>query len=233
MRSILQLLALPCLMSTALATVDPLNSGRTLTNWDCCKPACAWSTSASRSGASGSVRVCDKSDNPLSLANGQREDSSCSKKPGGAYLCSDYSPHPVSDNLSYAFAITNGTTDCCKCFELTWKDGPVAGKKVQVQIINEGGSVNTDTGRDFVLVTPGGGVGPNSGGCTAQFGGDWGRQYGGVLSREDCASLPSALQGGCYWRWNWARGDINNWNVSYVPITCPDYHVQISGCSPK
>ena len=168
----------------------------------------------------------------MSLANGQKEDSSCSKKPGGAYLCSSYSPHPVSDNLPYAVAITNGTTDCCKCFELTWKDGPVAGKRVQVQIINEGGSYNTDTGRDFVLITPGGGVGPNAGGCSAQFGGDWGRQYGGVLGREDCASLPSSLQGGCYWRWNWARGDINNWNVSYVPITCPDYHIQISGCSP-
>ncbi|KJR88089.1 uncharacterized protein SPSK_07867 [Sporothrix schenckii 1099-18] len=220
MRYIRLLLALPCLMSPVMARVDPLNAGRTLTGWDCCKPACAWSNLASQAGAS-----------PMSLANGQREDSGCSRTPGNAYLCSDYSPHIVDEKLSYAFAVTNGTADCCKCFELTWKDGPVAGKRVQVQVINSGGDVNTETGRDFVIVTPGGGVGPNGGGCNAQYGANWGRAYGGVTSREDCASLPSSLESGCYWRWNWARGDVNNWNVSYVPITCPDYHTQISGCS--
>lgn len=48
---------------------------------------------------------------------------------------------------------------------------------------------------------------------------------------SDCASLPDQLQGGCYWRWNWARGDINDWPVDYKQITCPDALTSVSGCS--
>jgi len=59
-----------------------------------------------------------------------------------------------------------------------------------------------------------------------------GRQYGGVPRADDCITLPDHLQGGCYWRFNWARGDINGWNVTYNPIPCPDYHTKISGCTP-
>ncbi len=47
---------------------------------------------------------------------------------------------------------------------------------------------------------------------------------------KDCESLPDPLQGGCYWRFNWARGEINNWNLTYDQITCPDYLAQTSGC---
>ena len=42
---------------------------------------------------------------------------------------------------------------------------------MQVQVINDGGE--TDNGREFVLLTPGGGVGPNEKGCTSQYGGNW------------------------------------------------------------
>lgn len=57
-----------------------------------------------------------------------------------------------------------------------------------------------------------------------------GRQYGGIESRDGCANLPSRLQGGCYWRYNWARGDLNNWPVEVRNITCPDQLKSISGC---
>ncbi len=58
-----------------------------------------------------------------------------------------------------------------------------------------------------------------------------GRTIGGVQSRNDCAELPQNLQAGCYWRWNWARGDINGWNVDYKQISCPAELESKSGCS--
>ncbi len=77
----------------------------------------------------------------------------------------------MTNDLSYGFAVTNGAENCCKCFELLWTDGYGAGKRMQVQAINEGGS--TDNGRDFIILTPGGGVGPNAGGCNSQYGDGW------------------------------------------------------------
>lgn len=80
----------------------------------------------------------------------------------------------MADDWSYAFAITDGGENCCKCFDLKWTDGPSQGKRVVVQIINEGGKVEKDgSGREFILLMPGGGVGPNQAGCKSQFGGDW------------------------------------------------------------
>jgi len=163
----------------------------------------------------------------------------------------------VTEDLSYAFAITSGNDNCCKCFSLQWTDGNGRGKQVQVQAVNTGGKLEGGV-REFVILTPGGGVGPNTGGCTSQYGSDWyvpmhsraahdnprmpqvltangfyrGRQYGGVVRSSDCGTLPDHLQGGCYWRFNWARGDINEWNVTYNSIPCPEYHTKISGCTP-
>jgi hypothetical protein len=114
------------------------------------------------------VEVCDKNDNPLSLSNGASVQTSCASGGGNGYLCSDYSPRPVSEDLSYAFAVMNEARDCCKCFELQWTNGPAAGKRVQVQMINVGGDST-----DITLVVPGGGVGPNTRGCEAQYGYDW------------------------------------------------------------
>ena len=118
------------------------------------------------------MRVCDKNDNPLSQSKGDSEQSSCAdKNAGNAYLCSSYSPRPHTDDLSLGFVVTKGSEHCCKCFELQWTDGPARNKRMQVQAINSGGT--TDNGRDFIIITPGGGVGPNSKGCNSQFGGSW------------------------------------------------------------
>lgn len=202
--------------------------------------------------------VCDVDDQPLSDDLSSSIDSSCgdSGDANRGFLCSDYQPRPVAEDLSYGFAITDGNENCCKCYELQWTEGSAAGKRIQVQIINEGGSVENGR-RDFILLTPGGGVGPNQAGCNAQFGYDWyvwpllapseshreaavrdadmgsgsrGRQYGGVTRMEECEVLPEQMHGGCYWRWNWARGDTNGWAVEYSQIECPDELTSVSGC---
>ena len=108
--------------------------------------------------------MCNKDDNTLS--NGASAQTSCaSSNAGNAYLCSDYQPRPLSEDLSIGFAIMKDGRDCCECFELTWLDGPASGKHMQVQVINEGGD---DT--DVIIVTPGGGIGPNIKGCDSQYG---------------------------------------------------------------
>ena len=118
--------------------------------------------------------VCNKDDQPYSNDLSNSVPSSCGETSGNnqGYLCSDYQPRPGAENLAYGFAITDGIENCCKCFELQWTEGPAAGKRMQVQVINEGGTV-TDGKRDFILLTPGGGVGPNAQGCESQFGLDW------------------------------------------------------------
>lgn len=58
---------------------------------------------------------------------------------GTAYLCDTYSPWPVTETLSYGFAIMRNKANCCKCYELVWRSGtPAAGKRMQVQVINIG-----------------------------------------------------------------------------------------------
>jgi len=60
-----------------------------------------------------------------------------------------------------------------------------------------------------------------------------GAKNGGVNNRNDCSKLPQNLQGGCYWRFNWAKGDINGWDIDYKQVTCPDRLPDISGCEPN
>lgn len=115
-------------------------SGSTTRYWDCCKPSCAWSGKAPL--AQGPVQTCDKSDNPLS-DNGATK-SACDG--GSAYMCSGHSPWAVNDDLAYGWAavrISGGSESswCCACYELTFKDGPVAGKKMVVQATNTGGDL--------------------------------------------------------------------------------------------
>ena len=109
------------------------------------------------------------------------------------------------------------------------------------------GDVKTN---DVVILTPGGGSGPNEAGCRNQYGTTWyvnlperiigdcakltwrclrGQSGGGVASAKDCASLPQNLQGGCYWRYNWAGGPINTWSVDYQQVACPSRLTSISG----
>ncbi|KAK1828017.1 RlpA-like double-psi beta-barrel-protein domain-containing protein-containing protein [Podospora conica] len=205
--------------------------GRTETRWDCCKPACGWKSNLVDSKATGQLTICSKDDAPLPPSEADSRVSSCdATNPGNAYTCSTFQPRPVSDALTYAFAVTKGMDNCCRCFELSWTDGPAVGKRLRVQVINEGGNSTDANSRTFMILTPGGGVGPNIQGCEAQYGYDWGRRYGGVVKAEDCVTLPERLQAGCYWRWNWARGDVNGWGVDYERIECPRELTDVSGC---
>ncbi|KAM7189618.1 RlpA-like double-psi beta-barrel-containing domain containing protein [Rhypophila sp. PSN 637] len=225
--------ALLASLLTAPLAVNAI-SGKSYTAWDCCKPACGDNSVAgayNRLTMIGAPKVCNINNDPLGLSAGLSAAPGCGQG-GNAYLCDIYAPVPVSEQLSYGFAIMRDKTSCCKCFELTWKSGtPAAGKKMQVQIINIGGDKTTSSANDLIIYTPGGGVGPVYDGCRQQYGKSWGRTIGGVSSRDECANLPQNLQAGCYWRWNWARGDVNSWGIDYKAIACPKRLEDISGCS--
>lgn len=89
-----------------------------------------------------------------------------------------------------------------------------------VQATNIGFDVSST---QFDLAIPGGGVGAFTSGCTKEWNapaGGWGQQFGGVSSRADCSTLPSALQPGCNFRFDWMHG-ADNPAITYERVTCP------------
>ncbi|KAG8951825.1 hypothetical protein FRC04_005517 [Tulasnella sp. 424] len=210
---------------TATSVQAQSGTGVTTRYWDCCKTSCAWTGKAS---VNQPVKTCDKNNNPLSDASIK---SGCDG--GTAYACANDSPWAVNDQLAYGFAAVNlsGQTEsawCCSCYQLTFTSGPVAGKTMIVQATNTGGDVG---GSQFDIMIPGGGVGAFPQGCINQYGSTsgWGQQYGGVSSRDQCSSFPSALQAGCQFRFDWFKG-ADNPNVSWQKVTCPAAIVNVSGC---
>ncbi|KAF8761974.1 Glycoside hydrolase family 45 protein [Rhizoctonia solani] len=200
-------------------------TGATTRYWDCCKESCGWSGKAN---VNAPVRSCDKNNNPLSDYNAQ---SGCGS--GGAYACANHSPWAVNDNLSYGFAAVklqggHESTWCCQCYELTFTSGPVSGKKMIVQTTNTGGDLGNN---HFDLMIPGGGVGIFGQGCASQYGH---LLQGGctVWRRFECSQLPSALQAGCNWRFDWFQ-NADNPSVSFKQVTCPSQLTSITGCSRK
>ncbi|KAK7460431.1 Endoglucanase 5A [Stygiomarasmius scandens] len=217
----ISLLALPLL---ALG-VTAQTTGVTTRYWDCCKPSCAWTGKAS---VSQPVLTCDASGNTLTDPD---VTSGCDG--GTAFTCANNSPFAVDDNTAYGFAAVSiaGSSEsawCCACYELTFTDGPVAGKKLTVQATNTGGDLGSN---QFDLLIPGGGVGIFTQGCPAQFG-SWngGQQYGGVSSRDECSQLPAALVAGCQFRFDWFMG-ADNPGVTFQEVTCPSELTSISGCT--
>ncbi|KAG2172548.1 hypothetical protein INT44_002563 [Umbelopsis vinacea] len=201
-------------------------SGSTTRYWDCCKPSCAWTGKGS---VTAPVNSC-AADGVSVLSNAAK--SGCDG--GSAYMCNNQQPWAVNDNLSYGFAATNiaglSETDwCCTCYALTFTSGPVAGKTHVVQITNTGGDLN---GNQFDIEIPGGGVGIFNG-CSSQWNAPsngWGDRYGGVSSAADCSTLPSALQAGCQWRFNWFQ-NADNPSVNFVQVQCPSALTAITGCA--
>jgi Glycosyl hydrolase family 45 len=165
--------------------------------WDCAKPSCAWPGRAPDS-----VKACAQ-DGVTVLDSG-----AMSAIDGGpAYACFDQQPYvsPSDPNLSYGTAALANDANCGKCFELTFTDGPVAGKRMVVRIVNQG----TDVGAfQADIAMPGGGVGLFDA-CTKQFGSTPGARYGGVSSAAECGALPAPLQPGCRWRFEWFMGADN------------------------
>ncbi|KAK5653922.1 hypothetical protein OQA88_7847 [Cercophora sp. LCS_1] len=213
---------------------------KSYTGWDCCKPICAGNNNRNDILTNrGVARVCDKGNKLLDQNTGLRANSGCAN--GGsssAYMCDSYQPVPLSNDLAYGFAIqvsSNQNADnaaCCKCYEVKWLSGSAINKTMIVQILTPGGSGGDVKVNDLILYLPGGGVGPLSTGCTNQYGNSfsWGEQRGGHKNREACEGLPSNLIGGCYFRFNWLRGEVNGWDIQYTPTQCPSRLTEISGC---
>ncbi|KAG2232456.1 hypothetical protein INT48_005173 [Thamnidium elegans] len=208
----------------------PLNggksgSGSTTRYWDCCKASCSWPGKAS---VSGPVDTCGK--NGISILDDNTQ-SGCNG--GGGYMCNNNQPWAVNDGLAYGFAAASiaGSSEsgwCCGCYELTFTSGPVTGKKMVVQVTNTGGDLGQN---HFDLQMPGGGIGIFDG-CSSQWNlpsSNWGARYGGISSASECDGLPSQLQAGCKWRFNWFK-NADNPSMSFKEVSCPADLVTRSGC---
>lgn len=98
-----------------------------------------------------------------------------------------------------------------------------------VQAVNTGSDVSTT---QFDLTIPGGGVGIFTEGCTTEWNAPatgWGQQYGGVSSLSECSALPSVLQPGCDFRFDWMQG-ADNPNVNYERVACPAELIAKTNC---
>ncbi|KAK0733149.1 glycoside hydrolase family 45 protein [Lasiosphaeria miniovina] len=216
------------LPAAALAVSLPLyvyaasGSGQSTRYWDCCKPSCSWPGKAS---VNQPVFACDANNNHLSSFD---TPSGCVG--GSAFTCANQSPWAVNDNLAYGFAATalGGGSEaswCCGCYALTFTSGPVAGKTMVVQSTSTGGDLGNN---HFDIAMPGGGVGLFDG-CSRQFGGLPGAQYGGISSQSQCSSFPSALQPGCNWRFDWFKNSDNP-SLTFTQVQCPSELVARTGC---
>ena len=94
-----------------------------------------------------------------------------------------------------------------------------------VQSVNTGSDLADN---QFDLQIPGGGVGIFDG-CSSEFGGIAGAQYGGISDRSECASMPAKLQAGCYWRFDWFN-NADNPTFSFDQIQCPAELSGKTGC---
>ncbi|CAO3701996.1 unnamed protein product [Rhizopus stolonifer] len=218
--------------SSSYSVVSGGSSGNSETTryWDCCKASCSWSGKAD---VSSPVKSCKK-DGVTAITDSNTQ-SGCNG--GSSYMCNDNQPWAVSDDLSYGFAaasITGGSESswCCACYELTFTSTAVKGKKLVVQVTNTGGDLGSSTDAHFDLQIPGGGVGIFNG-CQSQWSAPsdgWGQRYGGVSSASDCSSLPSELQAGCKWRFNWFK-NADNPSATFKQVTCPKEISSKTGCS--
>ncbi|KZL80527.1 endoglucanase type k, partial [Colletotrichum incanum] len=215
--------SLAAAMGLLTITMAVSGIGKSTRYWDCCKPSCAWPEKAS---VNQPVLTCDKNDSPL-----DPDAKSGCVSGGSAYTCTNQAPWAINDLVSFGFAATaiNGGTEaswCCGCYAITFTSGKNKGKIMVVQSTNTGGDLGSN---HFDIMMPGGGLGIFDG-CTSEFGFQFpGTRYGGVSSRSECSALPSKLQGGCYWRFDWFM-NADNPNLSFTQVQCPAELVARSGC---
>ncbi|KAG5877354.1 hypothetical protein JTB14_009278 [Gonioctena quinquepunctata] len=204
--------------------------GVTTRYWDCCATSCAWDQIVhTKNGIP--VQTCQKDGVTPSSKEGNAA-SGC-EAGGTAYSCSNQAAHVVNSTLAFGFSassFTGGVDDaqCCMCVLLNFK-GQLAGKQMVVQITNTG----SDLGKNhFDIAIPGGGVGIFTLGCSSQWGAPetgWGDRYGGVTSIEQCNELPTQLQEGCRFRFQFLEG-VSDPDVSFYQVKCPKELVDISKC---
>jgi uncharacterized repeat protein (TIGR02543 family) len=199
--------------------------------WDGCKPSCGWAGNASGS-PNGVCKSCNVSGSVLS-DDGAR--NAC-EGGGTAYTCMKQAPWKVSDNLSYGFAASHTNGDCGKCFELTFTNTSISGKKMVIMVSNIGGDVGQN---QFDLMIPGGGVGQFNAlsNQIQQNGGnnsDLGIQYGGFRGKcgndKSCvrrmceaafgSSALADMKAGCDWYVDWFD-NADNPQANSSSVTCP------------
>ncbi|OAL49971.1 endoglucanase [Pyrenochaeta sp. DS3sAY3a] len=189
--------------------------------WDCCKPSCAWNGKAE---VSSPVQSCNIEDKPTDMAAG----TGCNG--GTAYQCSNQQPWAINDTMSYGYAgvfitpdLTHGGIEgawCCACYQLDFTEEPLKGKSMIVQASNTAYDITT-TNR-FSLAVPGGNT-TSTNACAQQYGVDqsvFGEVMAGVSSKDDCKNLPTPLQAGCNWRFDWF-GDASSPRANFKRVVCP------------
>ncbi len=187
--------------------------------WDCCKPTCAWNGYAS---VTNPIRSC-KADGVTTIDDNTQ--SGCVG--GSAYVCNDNQPWAFNNTLAFGTIAANingfgPKATCCSCLLLTFQSGAIKGRQMAVQITNTGNDVSKST-TAFDILIPAAGVGYYTKGCTTQWSTSssvWGNQYGGVDTKTQCSKIPSKLQSGCNWRFDWMKG-VSNPTVTYQQIECP------------
>lgn len=227
--------------STSSSTNAPITggaSGFATRYWDCCKPSCAWTTNVPACQKDGTTKISDKN-----------AKSGCDSG-GSAFECYDFSPwYDSSTNMSYGFAAYNAS-GCGVCYELQFSGSgqyganagaaAIKGKQMIVQVINIG---NITSGQ-FDLLIPGGGVGAETAGCSAQWGSsvDLGSTNGGLLSEcnndptcmaNKCQSVFGGMSGllaGCNWFTGWFAS-ADNPQLIYKQVSCPSQITSKSGIS--
>ncbi|XP_076255679.1 endoglucanase-like [Rhynchophorus ferrugineus] len=201
--------------------------GTTTRYWDCCKPSCAWIENVNTPTP---VNSCAA--DGVTIVNASVH-SGCDND-GTSYVCNNQQPWAVSDTLAYGFVAASFTggadnSHCCICLKLQFQNA-LNGKSMVVQVINTGSDLGSN---HFDIQVPGGGVGIFTRGCQTQWNAPWsgwGQQYGGVSSDAECSQLPSELQDGCHFRFNWFQ-NADNPQVYFEQVTCPSELTSLSGCS--
>ncbi|XP_030763222.1 endoglucanase-like [Sitophilus oryzae] len=202
--------------------------------WDCCKPTCSWKGNTNTD--YGPVRAC--SSDGYNVDDGNTE-SGCVG--GSSYMCNNQQSVVINSTLAYGFAaamfISPPENMCCTCFLLSFQKGEwgdCSGKQMVVQITNTGAGSSNSSGdqNNIEVAMPGGGVGYYTEGCKTQWNAPdlgWGDQYGGVTTEDGCYELPTQLQDGCKFRWEFLNG-CSNPPATFEQVVCPQEIVDISGC---
>jgi hypothetical protein len=121
-------------------------TAKTQQSWECCKPSCGWRGKAD---VNQPAQSCGLNSMPLTDF-----DVGTACNGGDAYMCANQSPWAVNDTFSYGFAgayIAGYLEDnwCCGCYELTFTDELLQGKRMIVQVQNTG--YDKAVGTKFIL----------------------------------------------------------------------------------
>eukprot|EP00928_Gymnodinium_smaydae_P090241 TRINITY_DN74069_c0_g1_i1.p1 TRINITY_DN74069_c0_g1~~TRINITY_DN74069_c0_g1_i1.p1 ORF type:complete len:763 (+),score=84.50 TRINITY_DN74069_c0_g1_i1:52-2340(+) len=225
--------------------------------WDCCKPSCSWP-------GKGNVNKPTLSCNAQTGATLADPNVKSVCDGGNAASCVNNQPMFANGTMSLGFAAAavggssglQGDTNCGQCFELVFLDQrhdpdgdnwggaapELVGKSMVVQVTNIGYDVSGE--HSFDLQIPSAGQGIFTSGCTKQFPGftsgdfDCDNNYGGCSDISGCDRLPTQLQAGCKWRFNWYHwmtnnGQTNNPYVKFRRVQCPKELTAISGSIPN